>query len=83
MSSLITVTKRGGGTYCLACSRDAYVTLTTAVSLSVFTEYNKTHIHLYTIHTFIYNKTHIQSYDVNKEPIQMKTDLVLPGDQGI
>ena len=30
--------KEGWGTYCLACSRDAYVTLTTAVSLSVFTK---------------------------------------------
>lgn len=30
--------KRDGGTYCLACSLDAYVTFTTAVSLSVFTE---------------------------------------------
>lgn len=32
------ILKSDEGTYCLACSRDAYVTLTTAVSLSVFTE---------------------------------------------
>lgn len=42
-----------GGTYCLAWSRDAYVTFTTAVSLSVFTGRGEKSIFNYLIKPFL------------------------------
>lgn len=46
------ILRKDRGTYCLACSRDAYVTLTTAVSLSVFTE-RKTRDRDFLTHMFV------------------------------